>query len=388
MTATPNSLRPLKILHLSGRPGWCGESNRVLVECAGLTKLGHEVLLGTAPDTALVPRAKALGIRIDTRFRFSKGFRPSDTLHDVRAIAALLRENRFDIVHIHTSRDTWPAALALGPKNRPGRPLLVRTKHHSLKTSSNLAHRWLYGSRIDEMVLASNSLRNSIHSLTNRGIVADDHLHVIHSSIDVHRFDPAKVSGEKVRAEFGLVGRFVIGLVGRFAEEKGHVFLLRALEPLVRDCPALVCLLVGDGSLLDEMRSHVAAGPLRNHVIFSGARNDIPEITAAFDVAVVPSVWLEASPAVIKEGMAMRVAVVASDVGGASEIIADGRDGVLVAPGDVPALRAALTRLLKDDPLRREIAARGRDKITGAFSDEMLCDRSVRAYHRMLKWTL
>ena len=381
--------KKLRILHLSGRPKWCGESNRVLVECAGLVARGHDVLLGTSPASALVEHGRERGVPLFDGFRFSKGFRPLDTLHDVRELKKLLAKRPFDIVHIHTPRDTWPAALALGPRksgpNSARRPLLIRTKHHSLKTRSNLPHRWLYGSRIDHLILAGERLRETVSELTSGGTMTADRVHILHSSIDVHRFDPAKISGAKIRDEFGLAGKFVIGLIGRISIEKGHAVLLNVLEKLRAEKPDLLCLFAGEGDQLDALKSRVASGPLRDCVIFAGPRRDVPEIVAALDLQVVPSLWLEASPAVVKEAMAMNIAVIASDVGGTSEIIEDGRDGLLVPPGDEAALLEALRRLIHDESFRRRIATAGREKIIREFSDERLVERSLALYSNLLE---
>lgn len=376
--------KPLRILHLSGRPKWCGESNRVLVECAGLAARGHEVLLGTSPESALVERARERGVETLATFRFTKGFRPHNTLHDINELKRLIASREFDIVHPHTPRDTWPAALALGARGRAGRPLLVRTKHHSLPTKNNIVHRWLYGSRIDHLILASGKLRETISDLTNDGTLTDDRVHVIHSSIDTHRFDPAKADGKKIRAEFGLGNRFVIGLVGRISTEKGHAILFNVLEKLIAEKPDIACLCAGEGDQLEAMKHRIANGPLRDVVIFTGPRRDIPDIVAALDIQVVPSIWLEASPATVKEAMAMNVPVIASDVGGVSEIISNEHDGLIVPPGDEAALLGALGRLLADESLRRRLASAGREKIIAEFSDDRLVERSLAIYAKIL----
>lgn len=386
MVSAGNNLgrRRFRILHLSGRPQWCGESNRVLVECAGLLARGHDVLLGTSPTSALVERARERGVPVEAAFRFTKGFRPANTLHDVRTLKRLLATRRFDLIHLHTPRDTWPAALALGPRGKPGRPLLIRTKHHSLTTHANLVHRWLYGSRIDHLILAGERLRETVAELVACGTPGHDRIHVLHSSIDTDRFDPTRADGASVRKEFGLQDRFVIGLVGRLSVEKGHAVLLDVVEKLRTAHPEIVCLFAGEGDQLAALKQRVAAAPvLRDAVFFAGPRRDIPDLVASFDLQVVPSLWLEASPAVVKEAMAMNVPVIASDVGGVSEIVTDGRDGLVVPPGDPTALAAAIERLMADPVLRKRLASAGRSRIVGEFSDAQLVERALALYEKI-----
>lgn len=369
----------------------------MLVECAGLAAHGHDALLGTSPDSALVEHGRERGVALHTGFRFSRGFRPLDTYHDMRELNQLLARRPFDVVHLHTPRDTWPAAFALGPRRaQPGtrgaqrgtadrlRPLLIRTKHHSLPTCANAVHRWLYGSRLDHLVLAAEGLRETIAELTDCAALTPERIHVIHSSIDVHRFDPARADGAKIRREFGLDGKFVVGLVGRVSVEKGHALLLDAVEQLQAGKPELACLVVGEGDQLDTLKARVDGGPLRDRVIFTGPRRDIPDITAALDLQVVPSLWLEASPATVKEAMAMGIPVIASDVGGVREIIAHEEDGLLIPPNDGPALLAALHRLIADEPLRRRLAAASRGKIVRQFSDDHLVEASIALYRKLL----
>lgn len=380
--------QPLRILHLSGRPQWCGESNRVLVECAGLAARGHDVLLGTSPGSALVEQGRERGVPLHTGFRFSKGFRPLDTWRDIRELNRLLSRHPFDIVHLHTPRDTWPAAFALSLRRTgatpPRRPLLIRTKHHSLPTRASAVHRWLYSSCLDHLVLAAEGLRETVAELTDCAALTPERTHVIHSSIDVHRFDPARADGAKIRREFGLDGTFVVGLVGRVSVEKGHALLLDAVAQLQVEKPDLRCLIVGEGDQLDALQARVAGGPLHGRVIFTGPRRDIPEICAALDVQVVPSLWLEASPATVKEAMAMGVPVIASDVGGVREIVTQEEDGLLIPPNDGPALLAALRRLIADEPLRRRLAGASRATIVRQFSDEHLVESSIALYQKLL----
>lgn len=373
---------PPSVLHLSGRPAWCGESNRVRTICRGLRDRGWRVVLGAPADSALATRAADDGIPVDTRFRFRRGFRPGPFLGDVRALRRLQRTERFDVVHLHTARDTWPAAFALGTRRRAGRPALVRTRHHSLESPSDPAHRWLYGRVLEHVVLAAAALRAPLAGLYRKGALSDDRVTVIHSAIDVHRFDPDRVSGATARRAFGIEDGWCIGLVGRLSAEKGHEVLLRALPKVLAAEPRAVALFVGTGDREASLRREVDGGPLRDRVRFAGFREDIPELIAAMDVLVAPSRSLEASPAVVKEGMAMGRPVIASDVGGVAEILRDGVDGWLVPPGDPEALADALVRAAQTDrPAGAGAAARAR--IAAEFSEERLVERTLALYRRL-----
>ena len=376
-TSTP------RVVHLSGRSFWCGESNRVLVICRGLYAKGWPVMLGVPPDSPLAARASEEGIPVDTRFRFRRGFRPFTIMRDVLALRRMHREMPIDILHLHTSVDTWIAALAFGFSKRPPYPLIVRTRHSDHVSKGDMIHRWLYRHTIDHVVLSSDSLRTPLAALFRTGALTDARVSVIHSSIDVARFDPETVSGHSIREELGLDDRICIGLIGRVSSEKGHDLLVRVLPEIVNVEPRVMCVFVGEGDQEAHLREQTGRLNLQQHVYFTGFRSDIPEIVAAMDLLVVPSTRVESSPAVVKEAMAMRKPVVAADVGGVGEIISHGEDGLVIPPHDAVALRDAVLQLLQDADLRQRLVMHARARVVSSFSDACLVANTMRMYMRL-----
>ena len=373
-----------RILHVSGRTFWCGESNRVIVVCKGLKDHGWPVTLGAPASSEIARRAIAEGIPVDTRFQFQRGFRPFSLWDDVMLLRQGQHEHPYDVVHLHTSVDTWPAALAFGLVRHRNQPQVVRTRHSDHKSKSDPVHQWLYRRAIDHVVLSAAALRVPLKGLFDSGAITDNRMTVIHSSVNIHRFDPARVNGADVRRELGLEGRFCIGLIGRVSREKGHDLILAALPDILKVEPGAVCVFAGEGDQVERLRREVAAGPLKDHVVFAGFRNDIPEVTAAMDLLVVPSLRVESSPGVVKEGMAMGVPVIASDVGGVAEIIQHGVNGLVVPLGDAVALRDAVIKLIADKALYASIAACSRQRVVEHFSDERLVENNMALYLKLL----
>ena len=137
----------------------------------------------------------------------------------------------------------------------------------------------------------------------------------------------------------------IVGVVGRLELEKGHPTLLEAWPLVLESCPSAYLLIVGEGSRLDALHEIAREHGVDHHVVFTGRRDDIPAVTAAFDVAVLPS-YREAQGLTILEAMALSRPVVASNVGGIPEMIEDGVTGAARAAADPPALAAAIVRLL------------------------------------------
>ncbi len=135
--------------------------------------------------------------------------------------------------------------------------------------------------------------------------------------------------------------------------------------------PCAYLLIVGEGSRQDALHQIARDQGVERHVIFTGRRDDIPAVTAAFDVAVLPS-YREAQGLTILEAMALSRPVVASSVGGIPEMIEDGRNGLLVPPHDPPALADAIVRLLTDHQLADMIGRAGHDTVHDRFCIQLM----------------
>jgi glycosyltransferase involved in cell wall biosynthesis len=122
---------------------------------------------------------------------------------------------------------------------------------------------------------------------------------------------------------------------------------------------------------------------IAGRVRFLGHRTDIPQLLAAADLFALPSLYEGTSLAVL-EAMAARRAVVSSAIGGTEELIEDGKSGLLVPPGDAPALGAAIGRLLADPALRESLAARARARVEADFTRSAMAGRVTAIYGRVL----
>ena len=166
-----------------------------------------------------------------------------------------------------------------------------------------------------------------------------------------------------------------IGLVGRIARWKGqHVFLNAAAQVHAR-FPAVRFQIIG-APLFDEqpyeaeIRALMRELRLEGCVEFLGFRSDVPALIDALDILAHASISAEPFGLVIAEGMAAGKPVVATNGGGAREIVADGETGLLVPMGDAEAMAAALLQLLEDPKQAQQMGERGRERIAAQFSIE------------------
>ena len=204
----------------------------------------------------------------------------------------------------------------------------------------------------------------------------------------MHNGVPAKPGNpERVRREFGCrEGETVILAVGNLERNKNHRMLLEALVRLQDDglsVPWRLIIAAGRGG--DEhhyLLEYVRAQGLDDRVHIALGRDDITDLQALADVFVMPSLW-EGLPMALLEAMVAGKAIVASETAGIPEAIVNGRDGLLVPPGNLDALAEGLRTLLTDPRRRRELAAAASARAHREFTVQVMADRYLAMYRRL-----
>jgi glycosyltransferase involved in cell wall biosynthesis len=196
---------------------------------------------------------------------------------------------------------------------------------------------------------------------------------VIPNGTDPDRFSPY-VNAEAVRRELKIgPEERIVGMVGRITPWKGHREFLRAASLVLKSNARVRFLIVGDatfghGGYVQSLRQLTVEMGIDARMMFVGAQNDVPPWIRAMDILVHASVSPEPFGLVVIEGMACGVPVIASCLGGPSEIIEDGVDGLLVDPREPRSLAEAIQRLVDDEPLRRRLGASARQKVLAKYA--------------------
>lgn len=359
----------MKILHVEAGRHYYGGARQVAHILEGLAARGVDNLLacptGSAIAQAAAPYAQVVEIPMGGDADLPMAWR----------LARLIRATRPDVAHLHSRRgaDTWgglaarltgtPCVLSRRVDN-PEAPWLVALKYR------------LY----DHVITISEGIRQV---LLAEGL-APDMVSCVRSAVDAAPY-LAPVDGAAFRAEFGLpADALVVGVVAQLIPRKGHRHLLAALPPLLERFPTLHVVFFGQGPLAAELKATCATPPLAGRVHLAGFRRDLPHWLGGLDVLVHPA-DMEGLGVSLLQAAAGGVPVIASRAGGLPEAVADGLTGLLVPPGDVPALGAALARLLADPALGRQMGAAGRARILAEFSVEAMVAGNLAVYERVLK---
>jgi glycosyltransferase involved in cell wall biosynthesis len=262
----------------------------------------------------------------------------------------------FDIVHAHSPAPAAGARVAL-----PGAVRHVYTEHNVWE-SYHPATRWANAAtlaRNDHVFAVSDRVRRSLRRPDRRR----PPIETLHHGVDLEVMGRLRPHG--VRDELGIAPDApLVGMVGNFRADKGHRHLLGALPSLRRSIPELRVVLVGRGPEEARERRRAAALGVDEMVIFAGFRPDAARIAGALDLFVLPSVH-EGLPIALVEAMAQGVPAVCSSVGGVPEVVRHGEEGLLVPPGDVPALAGGIAFLLGHPEVRMRMGAGARQRAAG-----------------------
>jgi glycosyltransferase involved in cell wall biosynthesis len=174
--------------------------------------------------------------------------------------------------------------------------------------------------------------------------------------------------------------------VARFFPQKDHDLLMRAFYSIVHEVPCARLVLVGDGPLRPDIEKQAKALGIDDKVTFLGVRKDIPQILADCDCFVLPSLW-ELHPITILEAMRAGLPVIASDVGGVADTVADGVSGFLVKAGDEQSLTKAMIRLASEPELGRRMGTEGFRMVKEQFSNSLVAQKIESAYRTVLRYS-
>ena len=355
------------ILHTEASVGFGGQEVRILAETRWLLDHGWPALIAAQPGSRLLAEATADGLPA-----VAVALPHPVSLSAMARLRRLMGERAVGLVHTHSSVDSWLATLAARSRHLP----VVRSRHVSIP----IRHRRALIYRLADRVIASGT---TIKAMIEAAGVPAGRVVSIPAGIDTGRFHDG-VSGARVRAEFGGEGALV-GLVANIRGSKGHQYLLEAVPRVLAERPDTRFLIVGDGVGSDDVRRSVAILGLADRVVMTGFRRDVPEVMAALDVLVLPSVRSEATSQVVPQALAVGTPVVGTAVGGIPEIVRDGETGRLVRPGDSHALAEAILDLLRDPVRARAMARRGQTLVQERFTFEAMMKATIGVYEDLLR---
>lgn len=390
----------IKILHLITHLGFGGALDNTLLTVKGHSRDRYEVHLAAGSIDAgedysdWTARAQEYADNLFIIPRLHRAIHLRDDVHAVRQIAALIRKEKYQVIHTHTSKAGLLGRIAA---RQAGVPVVVHTFHAFAwqvaytyqasawkQRSSALKERFYvalerYGASLSDALITVADLNKQ--EALERKVAPPEKFSTIYSGIDLSRFSPCSRDRNELCRAIGLdPGRPIVGMIGRLSTQKAPKDFVMAAKKALQHKPHTQFLLVGDGPLEEEVREAIGS---EQRIKIIGFTDNVAEIFAILDVFALSSLW-EGLGRALTEAMIMKVPVAATRVGGVPELVKHGETGLLSEPGDSEQLAENIVWLLDNPDEAKKMSERAKARVVPAFSEQHMVKQIESLYERML----
>lgn len=358
-------MRPIRVAQVITKLAVGGAQESAVTALVGLdsSEFDQWLVCGTDVDDEGNLRAEieARGARVVEDPDLVRAPSPRRDVRAVRALRDHFRSERPDVVHTHSSKaglvGRTAARLAGVPvvvhsihgwsfnpeMGRPAQAAIVAAERAAARMTTALVH-----------VAVSDRDKG-----LDRDIGRPGQYVLVRNGIDLDAFAAGGHDRSAARRLLGVPDdAWLMGTVGRLADQKAPLAMVDAVAPLLAADPRARFVWVGDGPLRGQTIERATRAGVADQFVLAGVRRDVPAVLRALDVFALSSLW-EGLPRTVTEAMASGLPVVATAVDGVAEVVEDGVSGLVVPPHDAPALGRALQRVRDDDRLRARIADAG-----------------------------
>lgn len=362
-----------------------GAQKHLLSVISHLDTNRYNIFLFTGSNGFLISEALLIpGIRINLSIFLERSISPIKDILALCEIFAYIKKNKINIVHTHSSKSGIIGRIAA---KLAGVKVIVHTVHGWSFNDYQpyllrLFYIWLEricANCCSKIITVSNydkekGLKNSIGEL-NQYIV-------ITYGIDLKQFSEACSLAKNKPSIY--VDNLVVGMIACFKPQKNPEAYIKLAGLIIKDFPQVKFLLIGDGVLRKNIERLIEKLRIKNNCILLGWRQDIAQLLLGIDIFVLTSLW-EGLPISVLEAMACAKPVLATNTGGVSELILDGKTGFLVECGNIRQMTERLKILLNDNDLRLRIGQSARDSLGERFSIDCMIKNIDNLYGSLTK---
>jgi len=302
-------------------------------------------------------------------------------------LAKIIRKEKINIIHAHWIIPQGFIAVLYKKLFRKKNLKIICTSHGGdifglQNPFMKKIKRWTLNN-VDRLTVVSNAIKEEVKKLDARDNLP---IEVIPMGVDAELFNPDKYDS-KIKEKYGIEGSFLL-FVGRLAEKKGVKYLIDAMPAVIQEHPKTKLLIVGSGSLENELKKQIKNLNLENNVIFTGAipNNELPSYYATADIFIGPSIIAKGGDAegfglVFVEALMSKTCVITSDFKAISDIIKNGDTGIQIDVKNIELFSKKIIELLKDQEKRKRLAENGYSFVKNNFSWDVIRDK----YYKILK---
>ncbi len=382
--------RKVKVLHIITRLIKGGADENTMITVKGLSKKEFEIDLMIGAESDWDISGELSGVNVIKNSMLIRNIHPLKDLLAFIKIMSLCLRKKYDIVHTHTAK---AGILGRFAAYLCGGRIIIHTLHGSTfhNSAGPLAKNvYIFLERLafkvtHKMIVVGTDLRDRyIASKIGR---KKDYI-VIRSGFDLDRFLLSKQTIQNYRIQtchqWGIDKySFVFGSVSRLEDRKGHIYLLKAISPLLQQYPNTYLVIAGEGAQKHFLMQFAKSHGISEKVMFTGYRSDIEKVISAFDVFVLTSLW-EGLPRVLVQASALAKPIVTFDVEGAKEIVENNSNGFIVALKDVEGLKNRLLYFLNSPNDADNMGQKGRGKVSSDWHRDVMVQNIRDLYYDLL----
>ena len=333
-----------------------------------LVRYGHKAVVVSAGGELVKELESVGGIHYQLPVHKKSIF---SILRSIPELVQIIKKENIEIVHARSRVPAWAAYLAA---RRTGVVFITTCHGYYRKHPFSYVMGWA-----KRVIVLSNVIGRHMIDDFN---CPHERIRLVPRSVDLEKF--TYLSPDEKRKE-----DFNVGIIGRITPLKGHTYFIKAMAKAVKSIPNLKIWIIGDapeskGTYKEELQILVKRLGLGNSTQFLGNQRDIPGILASLDLVVMATTTPEAFGRVIIEAQAAGVPVVATQVGGAADIIEDGRTGQLVPPADADSIAEATVKIFQDKKLAALLAQAAFKKVKEKYNVERMVDSTLAIYTEAL----
>jgi len=293
---------------------------------------------------------------------------------------SIIRQFKPDVVHTHNTQPFIDGTMAAFLARVPVKVHTDHARNFPDKKRYMFAE-WIFSHMSDRLIAVSEHTKNNLIKFEKIGASKID---VIHNGIDGNKFKLTFDVNEK-KKQFGVLDRYpIVGLGVRITKQKGITHLIRAVSMLIDTLPDTCLLIAGDGPLQNSLKQEAVELGVAEHIRFVGPQNNMNDILQIIDIFALPSLW-EGLPLVILEAMAAKKPIIATNVGGNTEVIKDNLNGILVDPERPDLLADAIISLAGNKTLMEQIANNAYSSYEKNYSVSAMAGKYMKLYAQLLK---
>ncbi len=383
--------KKIRVLHIITRldPGGSAENTVLSAERVDPERFQSIVLTGPGLDGSGPSEEyrRRLGDRLLLEPTLVRPIQPQSDIRALPALTGIIRSLRPNIIHLHSAKAGAIGRVAA--KWARVNTKVIYTPHghvfsgYGSSTASGVftkIEKGLAGWADAIVGLTMDELR----AFEKVSAGKREQFCIVPSGVELTPYYPKRGRRVKVRNELGFgTDDLVVGFVGRLTEVKGPDFFIETAGKLAEKNEKVKFLVVGDGDMRFDLQKRAEELNLKDRILWTGWRKDIPHLYSAMDILGLTS-RNEGQGRVLVEAMAAETPTVAMSTGGVSEVVEDGATGTLVEAGNVDAMTNALSTLLEDADLRKRLGKAGRKRAEDCFSIDVMINRLELLYQGLL----